>query len=398
METELNMNDIIEQRVALHCSLIGVGNAGNQLLNVAFANGIDVFAINTSAQDMHSALISEQIKSFIIGNEGRGAGKNRKTALEFFKYNGKELLTQVPSFTSMIDHSDVIFVAGSTGGGTGSAICPVLIRYLKQFYPNKIVIYIGILPKKTSAYKEQLNSMNCLAEIIDSDIKIPYILADLDYYSDLPNDVAYTEVQKYLIDCIDVIRGKYINKSPYGMMDENDMRTVISEPGYLSIYNLSNVSQNQLDQKSMQSMMIDLIKNSPAAEITRNGLVKQMGAIINVPDDMKDASRTSNYDELQSYIGKPFALFENYAILPMATTGQMIIILAGQTMPMNRIGDISTAVNDAEKVYSKQKQFNLNDICNSKIVNDSSTQFFIAEEEKDPVQKSSDLSNFFDTL
>ena len=82
----------------------------------------------------------------------------------------------------------------------------------------------------------------------------------------------------------------------------------------------------------------------------------------------------------------------------MATTGQMIIILAGQTMPMNRIGDISTLVNDAEKVYSKQKQFNLNDICNSKITNDSSTQFFITDEEKDPVQKSNDLSNFFDTL
>lgn len=98
-EVQPSASDVLEQRVALHCSLIGAGNAGNQLLNAAYPTDIEVFALNTSADDLNRNLVSDSIKSFIIGNEGRGAGKNRDTAKELFKYNGQELLTQVPAFT-----------------------------------------------------------------------------------------------------------------------------------------------------------------------------------------------------------------------------------------------------------------------------------------------------------
>ena len=395
MENEKNIHESLEERVALHCSLIGIGNAGNQLVNVAYANNIEVFALNTSAQDMHKALVSDHIKSFIIGDEGRGAGKNRKTALQYFKYNGKELLTKVPSFTSMIERSDVVFVAGSTAGGTGSALCPVLIRYLKQFYPTKIIIYVGFIPRESAAVQEQTNSVQCLEEI--TSLNIPYILADLNYYADVPNDTAYSEVQKYVIDCINVIRGKYINKSPFGMMDENDMRTVIAEPGYLSIYNLSNVTQNQLDKETMQSMMIKLIKHSPAVDIMRDGIVRQMAAIINVPDDLSDASRASNYDELKNYIGNPLAIFENYAILPMSATGQMILMLSGQTMPYTRVSLMTEKAHESEEIYNKQKHFDIGSLIGDLDI-DNNVQYFVDKSTKEDSTTQSDLSDFFDNL
>lgn len=359
-EVQPSASDVLEQRVALHCSLIGAGNAGNQLLNAAYPTDIEVFALNTSADDLNRNLVSDSIKSFIIGNEGRGAGKNRDTAKELFKYNGQELLTQVPAFTSMIERSDVVFVAGSTAGGTGSMICPILIKFMKQFYPGKIIIYIGITPRKSAAYQEQKNSHDCLQDVIN--LEVPYILADLDYYKDVPNDVAYTNIQNYILDCINIIRGKYLNKSPYGIIDENDMRTVISEPGYMSIYHLNNVSQAQLDKESMQAMMIKLIKHSPAVDIMRDGIVRQMAAIVNVPEDMTDSSRASNYDELQSYIGKPLAVFENYAVLPMAPHGQMIIILSGQTMPYTRLSQMAQVVKEQNEKYAKQKKFDINSL------------------------------------
>lgn len=393
---KVGIDEVLERKVALRCSLIGVGNAGNQLVNTAYSSDIEVYALNTSAEDMHKVLMSDKIKSFIIGDEGRGAGKNRQTAKELFEINGKELLTKVPSFTSMIERSDVVFVAGSTGGGTGSSICPILVRFLKKFYPTKVIIYIGITPRKSSAYAEQINSHNCLQEVIN--LEVPYILADLDYYDGVPNDIAYTEIQKYIVDCINVIRGKYLNKSPYGIIDENDMRTVISEPGYMSIYNLDNISQADLDKESMQSMMIKKIKHSPAVDIMRDGIVRQMAAIVNVPDDMKDASRSSDYHEIQDYIGKPLAVFENYAALSMIPHGQMILILSGQTMPYTRLAHMAQVVKEQNERYARKKTYDINAMIDDTIPVNTGVQSFLRKEKIDEEVKSKEIDDFFKDL
>ena len=388
------VNEMLENRAALQISLIGVGNAGNQLLNEAIKHDIDVFAINSSYADLNNSVVDKNIKSFIIGKEARGAGKNRKVALSFMKDNGLELMTDVPVFTEMCARSDVIIVAGSTAGGTGSGVCPSLVALLKQQYPGKIIIYCGILPRLTDSVKAQENSIGCLSEICD--LNVPYMLADLDYYQGIPNDTAYRDIQLYIIDCINSIRGKYLNKSSYGMIDENDMRTVIAEPGYMAVYNLNKVSQSQLDKESMQQMMIKKIKQSPAAEIMRDGIVHQMAAIINMPEDMSDSSKASDYEELVGYIGRPLAIFENYAITQGAT-GQMVIILSGQTTPYNRIAKMNEIVTEYAEKANKQKKFNLNDL-RSTDVTEEIPEFLRGSGKTDAEEKKNQLANFFNNL
>ena len=393
MEIE-KVSEMLENRAALQISLIGVGNAGNQLLNEAIKHDIEVFAINSSYADLNNSVVDKNIKSFIIGKEARGAGKNRKVALSFMKDNGLELMTEVPAFTEMCERSDVIIVAGSTAGGTGSGVCPTLVALLKQQYPAKIIIYCGILPRLTDSVKAQENSIGCLSEI--TELKVPYILADLEFYQGVPNDAAYRDIQLYIIDCVNSICGKYLNKSSYGMIDENDMRTVIAEPGYLSVYNLNKVSQSQLDKESMQQMMIKKIKQSPAVEIMRDGIVHQMAAIINMPDDMTDSSKASDYEELIGYIGRPLAIFENYAITQGAT-GQMVIILSGQTAPYNRIAKMNEIVAEYAEKANKQKQFNLKDLLNPD-VKEEIPDFLKGAKKKDSDEKKDQLANFFNSL
>ena len=393
MEME-KVSAMLENRASLQISLIGVGNAGNQLLNEAIKHDIEVFAINSSYADLNNSVVDKSIKSFIIGKEARGAGKNRKVALSFMKDNGMELMTEVPAFTEMCERSDVIIVAGSTAGGTGSGVCPSLVRLLKYQYPAKIIIYYGILPRLTDSVKAQENSIGCLSEIAEQNV--PYILADLDYYQGVPNDAAYRDIQLHMVDCINVIRGKYLNKSSYGMIDENDMRTVIAEPGYMSIYNLNKVSQSQLDTESMQQMMVKKIKKSPAAEIMRDGTVKQMAAIINMPDDMTDSSKSSDYEELIKYIGRPLTIFENYAITN-GTTGQMVIILSGQTTPYNRISRMSDIVTEHAEKLNKMKKLDLGNLVNSDL-KEEIPDFLKGTTRQDADEKKSQLASFFDSL
>ena len=293
----------------------------------------------------------------------------------------------------MCERSDVIIVASSTGGGTGSGVSPLLIKLLKATYPGKIVMYCGILPRAAEV-KAQVNSINCLTEI--SGLSVPYFLADLDYYEGVSNDTAYNEIQTYIIDCINTIRGKYLNKSSYGMIDENDMRAVISEPGYLSVYNLNKVSQSQLDKESMQQLMIKKIKHSPAVEIMRDGVVRQMAAIVNMPNDMSDSSKSSDYEELIKYIGRPLSIFENYAIVQEAT-GQMVIILSGQSIPYNRMSRMKEIVAQYNEKRSKEKQFNLQDLHTADM--DEEIPEFLNLSTKKPVDdKTKQLDDFFNSL
>ena len=390
MEYE-KVTEMLETRAALQISLIGIGNAGNQLLNEAIKHNIEVFAINSSHADLNNSVVDKSIKSFIVGDEARGAGKNRALALSYLKANGKELMTSVPAFTNMCERSDVIIVASSTAGGTGSGISPAFISLLKHYYPSKIIMYCGILPRLTDV-KAQENSIRCLSEIDKQNV--PYILADLEYYAGVPNDIAYREVQLYIIDCINSIRGKYLNKSSFGMIDENDMRTVISEPGYLSIYNLNKVSQNQLDKESMQQMMIKQIKHSPAVEIMRDGIVHQMAAIINMPENMSDSSKASDYNELINYIGRPLTIFENYAITQSAT-GQMVIILSGQTTPYNRISKMNEIVAEYTERANKQKNFNLDTLCSNELKEEIPAFLKCQNSEEN---RNKQLDDFFDSL
>lgn len=338
-------NEMLADRVRLKISIIGIGNAGNQLLNEAIKReNVRVFAVNSSQKDLGNAVTNAEIPSFIIGHDAKGAGKSRESAAAFFQQNGAELATAVPSFSNMCDSSDVIIVAGSTAGGTGSGVAPQMVRLLQMMYNNKIIIYVGILPRITDAPKAQQNSIECLNEI--QECKVPYLLADLDYYKGVPNHIAYQKIQQYLMDCIDIMGGRFLNHSQYGMIDENDMRVILSEPGYLSMYNLAGITQSQLEKETMQAQMVKLIKASPAAERTRNGIISQMGVVLNTPEEMTDVTMSSDYTELTDYIGTPISIFENFATVTGAT-GQMIIILSGQSSPIARINEMNERAQQA---------------------------------------------------
>ena len=92
--------------------------------------------------------------------------------------------------------------------------------------------------------------------------------------------------------------------------------------------------------------MVKLIKASPAVERTRNGIINQMGVVLNTPEEMSDITMSSDYTELTDYIGIPISIFENFANVTGAT-GQMILILSGQSSPIARINEMNERAKQA---------------------------------------------------
>ena len=93
----------------LRVGMLGIGNAGNQVLVSAKTVMPDVplLAINCSKQDV--ATLPKDIKSIVIG-DGLGAGKDRTKAKKSLKQSVQELLSKEGSIKEFMDEIDYLFV------------------------------------------------------------------------------------------------------------------------------------------------------------------------------------------------------------------------------------------------------------------------------------------------
>lgn len=349
----------LENDVKLNVFVIGVGNAGNQTIVYGHREGMNVFAINTSVRDLSDEIVDSNIKSFIVGTEARGSGKNIEKGKELFKQNGRELFTN-KDFMSSCQTADVIVVVSATGGGTGPSVSPEICRILQKMFDKKIIIYHGITPKNSDSNIAFSNNIYCLNEI--KQLNIPYMLTDLSSFEDDANDTAFIKADKHVIDCIKAISGMYLKMSSSQMIDESDLKSVIGEPGYMAVYAVDNVTSSALEKQSMQSMVIDKIRRGPAMMIQKDGISMQMGVMINCPDDMQEVSRSGNYQEIYDFIGhKPKnGIYENYGVTN-GTDGQIVVILSGMTYPVNRMQKYIDTIKEQEEFLKKQKTINTSD-------------------------------------
>lgn len=354
----------LERDVRLNVFVIGVGNAGNQTIVYGHKEGMNVFAVNSSIKDLSDQIVDEAIPSFLVGKEARGSGKNVAKGVALFKENGRDLFSN-SIFMDNCQKADVIVVVSATGGGTGPSVSPEICRILKKMFTDpetgvctKIIIYHGITPKNTDSNIAFSNTVYCLNEIKQLDI--PYMLTDLNDYLNDANDDAFVKADKHVISCIKAISGSLLTMSSSQMIDENDLRSIISEAGYMAVYGVDGITSTALEKKSIQSMVIDKIKQGPAVMIQKDGISMQMGVVINCPDDMKETAKTGNYQEIFDFIGhKPKkGIYENYNVTN-GTTGQIVVILSGMTYPINRISYYIDVIKEQEEFLKKRKDINI---------------------------------------
>ena len=344
----------MKENVRLKAFVIGVGNAGNQVVAHCYREGMVTWAINSSERDMDDLLMDDTIPCFVVGNEGRGSGKNIKKGIALWKENGRSLF-QIPEFMQRCQDSDIIVVTSSTGGGTGPSVSPEICKVLKRMFDKKIIIYHGITPKNSDSNMAFSNTTYCLNEIRELDI--PYLLTDLERFASLPNDKAFQMADVHVAKCIKAITGMYLKMSSSQMIDENDLKSIIQEPGYMAAYFVENITSGTLEKKSMQAMLIDQIKRGPAVMIQKDGISMQMGSIINCPDDLDEVTRTGDYSEIFEFIGhRPKnGIYENYGV-SNGTSGEFVVILSGMTYPINRLEEYTNSIKEQDEWLKKQKE------------------------------------------
>jgi len=108
--------------------VVGVGGSGNNAVNHMVASkikGVEFVAINSDAQDLHNSLAKKKIHIGKNLTRGLGAGGNPDMGRRAAEETREEI-------ANALKGSDMIFITGGMGGGTGTGAAPVTAKIARE--------------------------------------------------------------------------------------------------------------------------------------------------------------------------------------------------------------------------------------------------------------------------
>ena len=162
------MSEFKEKVVSI--KVIGVGGAGNNVINRMIASGIDgvdFIAVNTDKQDLNKSKCKNQVQIGEKVTEGKGAGANPEKGQQAAE-ESKAAISQI------LEGADMVFITAGMGGGTGTGAAPVIA----QLAHDAGILTVGVVTKPfgfEGAHRMKQAEMGIanLAEQVDSLVIIP---------------------------------------------------------------------------------------------------------------------------------------------------------------------------------------------------------------------------------
>lgn len=343
----------------LDVSVVGIGNAGSQVAALAADKlKIPVLAINSSEKDLQT--IPEAIPHYLMGDE-KGAGKERQAAKLFLKDSVMDILSK--DFAQDVFNKEVVFVVSSTGGGTGSGTALVLADVIREVYHDTKVILVGILPTLKEALSTQVNTIEYMKELYETLGDATYMIYDNEKLAKLPSTIMMQKINQSIVDDIDVIRGTYQHPTRYASIDEKDAGNIISTSGRIVIAALRNLKEKDIDEVTLEDLLIEQFKINTHCEIQRDKIVKRTGVISLLSERLNERFDT-NLVEVQKFIGTPVESFEHTVInADRQLENCVFLIAAGLTQINDRIRKINDRIEEInEQQMQREDDSELSDI------------------------------------
>jgi len=216
-----------EKSMSAILKVVGVGGGGCNAIESMIARGltgVEYIAVNTDAQVLNSSNATHKIQVGINVTRGLGAGSDPSIGRKATEEDREKL-------SEVLSGSDMVFVTGGMGGGTGTGGAPVVASIAKSV--GALVVGIVTKPFKWEGKKRMLNAENGIQELkqhVDSLIVIPnerllsIIDKNINAFTafDKPNEVLY-EATRGIADIINV--EGLIN------VDFADVRSVMNQSG-----------------------------------------------------------------------------------------------------------------------------------------------------------------------
>ena len=340
----------------LKIGVIGIGNAGNQVAALALEKKqIPALAINASEKDLDT--LSVKMNQIVFGDSA-GSGKDRSIAKGFVKNNIKDLFREA-DFKSFMEEVDIVFVVNSTGGGTGSGMGPILTDILRGYYAkdeNKVFINIGILPTLGESVGAQRNTIEYLKEM--SELGGSFMLFDNETRSNLATNKQMDIINMEIVNMISIIRGDMSHSSPYGMIDDKDMRKIVSMPGMIFMDVLTSIFEDTVTEDIDQLMLKHIAQESCMTKVDNDKIVKRLGFIAYLTSELHERFN-ENLPAIREQFGEPIEDFKHFAENTESDKlNSVALIMSGLSIPDNRIRSMINRIEKVEEELRKTKKSN----------------------------------------
>lgn len=264
-EEEVVPTLVSKREVSINMGIIGVGQAGSRIAEEFHKLGYDTAVINTSAQDLEYIKMLPNQKLLLEGTLG-GTGKSLDLGREIFSLHReeiKEFLEQV------VDGNDMMFLAVSGGGGTGSSSPDTMIEILSEFEMPIGVIFV--LPKQTEDAQSKANAVETLARLakMTSDNLITTLIivdnAQIEQiYGGLSQSQFWSAANRAIVEPIDLFNRLTSQPSAYTSLDPSDFSRIIS-CGDCSVFGVMEVD-NFVEETALAEAVINSLKGNLLAE------------------------------------------------------------------------------------------------------------------------------------
>ncbi|MFC2085718.1 cell division protein FtsZ [Bacteroidota bacterium] len=150
--------------------VVGVGGGGGNAVNNMIARGIrgiDFIAVNTDAQALEANLATVKIQIGRRITQGLGAGARPSIGAKSAEESREEI-------EAALAGSDMVFITGGMGGGTGTGAAPVVAAIARQL--DILTVAIVTKPFQCEGSRRAqtaLNGVELLTEQVDTLIVIP---------------------------------------------------------------------------------------------------------------------------------------------------------------------------------------------------------------------------------
>lgn len=265
--------------------VVGVGGSGNNAVNHMVSSkikGVEFVAINSDAQDLHNSLAKKKIHIGKNLTRGLGAGGNPDMGRKAADETREEI-------ANAIKGSDMVFITGGMGGGTGTGAAPVTARIARE--SGALTVGVVTKPFLFEGQERMRLAMQGIEELkseVDALIIIPNdrLLAIVDKETTVRNAFAMCDdILKQAVEGISDL----ITMPGIINVDFADIRSVMENAGSALMGIGMSTGEKRAEEAAQKAI------NSPLLEVSITGAKGVLFAIAGGEDlgmlEIQDAAR-----------------------------------------------------------------------------------------------------------
>ena len=295
---------------------VGLGQMGGNMAKSVYVKEYPIMAANTAQSDLDGLDIPKESKYHILG--GYGSSKERKKAKQLLAENNCENFDLlINEIKERFKDCRVIFLMGSSGGGSGSAIVPA-IKMRLQTETDKIICVVTCTPDDNASMKEYMNCYEFFQELETIEGGgATFIINNNKNKEKLVLNEQFACYLDAFLNCE--------TTSTRGVVDRAEIENVLSQRG------MCIINKHGSDKATTQTV-IERIRDNIYVPLENDGVVANI-ALVNSNNNVR-------LNEIIESVGKPLATFEGWE------SDATVLAISGCSLPYKKLEEIKQKIED----------------------------------------------------